>query len=126
MDIKFENYLNEHKILKIGKIDLTDIIVDNPIEFVKFVSKTDYYISHVLWWEKIELTNAKNSMGGGGIRDKSDNTFFWSEIYYLGRDFCPEDESNVIISYIDIVRVLYPAHNLHPSFDLKNKFMLKV
>lgn len=119
MDIKIENYLSKHEILKIGKMDFTDIIVDDPIEFVEIVSKTEYYISHVSWWEKIEIKNAGNSMGGGGIKDKTDSNLFWSEVYYLDKKFHQIDEDNAIISYINNVRRLYLKHNLYPSFDLK-------
>ena len=119
MDIKIENYLSKHEILKIGKMDFTDIIVDDPIEFVEIVSKTEYYISHVSWWEKIEIKNAGNSMGGGGVRDKNDSNLFWSEVYYLSKKFNQTDEDNAIISYINNVRGQYPKHNLYPSFDLK-------
>lgn len=92
------------------------------IEFVVYVSKTEYYISYVAWWKKAEIKNAEESIGGGGIRDKLDKDLFWSEVYYLGKKFNQDDKTGDIISYIENTRGLYPRHKLYPSFDLEIGF----
>lgn len=116
-----KQYLSEHLIVSIGN-DIpghiyTDVIVDNPIEFVELIATSPYFISSILWWEIVD-NNACPNLGGGGIADpRSSEKCYFAEID-LCRDFFRSTTVEEYKDYIQHILMQYPALHLYPSFDI--------
>ena len=116
-----KQYLSEHLIVCVGN-DIpghiyTDLIVDNPIEFVELIAASPYYISSILWWEIVD-NNARPNLGGGGIADPRSS----EKCYFAETDLCQDFfRSSTVEKYIDYIHhthMQYPALLLYPSFDI--------
>ena len=110
-------YLSLHKIISIGN-DHSDIIVDNPFDFVSDIVSMHYCIIEVLWWERIEVCNARHSIGYGGPRDPRDSYYFFAETD-ISENFDCDCSPTLIKSYLNTVYGEYSTHELYPSFTLK-------
>lgn len=111
-------YLAAHTLMKIGGDPYCEIIVSDPIDFVRFLPTVGFRIARILWCEKLDVHDAKNSLGGGGPRDTADRSKFWSEVYYLDREFDENCTPDDVIAYIDKTRSAHAEHDLHPGFDI--------
>lgn len=120
MEKKLVSFMNNHAIVVIGSYELGDIIYDDPLCFVDFISQTDYFIDEIIWWERIEIERAEKSIGYGGPLDPSDEKFFFSETD-LGMVFKNEYAKSFYKQYLSDIKLLYPKHDLRPSFSIKKK-----
>lgn len=111
-------YLAAHTLMKIGGKTNREIIVDDPTDFVRFLPTVGMRVTYILWWERLDIDKAKTSLGGGGPRDAQDGSKFWSEVYYLDREFV-ENTPDDVIRYIDETRLAHKSRDLHPAFDIQ-------
>ncbi len=113
-----DKYFMAHKIIGIG-CGNTDIIVDNPFDFVDDIASMQYYITEILWWERIEVCNSSKSIGHGGPRDPRDKSFYFSETDLCKKFSC--ESSSQIKDYLNSVYLEYSQVCLYPSFSIKKK-----
>ena len=116
MKTKIDQYLKDNAILKIGA-GYADIIVIDPVDLINQAQEWNCYISEILWWERIEISNAEKSLGYGGPIDPRNNSYYFSETDYA-RKF---ERGTLIYVYIDYIRCMmkkYIKYDLYPSFTL--------
>lgn len=118
MELELKNYLEQHAILCIGK-DYSDVIVDNPYEFIARIKKLGGCITEILWWDRIEIAKAKNSLGAGGPSDPRNGKYFFSETNFT-KSFGDETSIYEYELYLNEMFQNYPEHDLYPSFTWIN------
>ncbi len=107
------DYVRKHKVLQIGVTLPSDIcsevIVDNPKEFVQIVVQNGGYISAISWWERVAI-GTKPQIGYGGPRDPiAPDKFYFAETD-LGKQF------SVLSSVYDYLN--YLAQTLQSNQDV--------
>ena len=122
--MKFQDYLMRHKIVKIGKHILgyvcSEVIVDNPEEFIMIVQQNGYFISEIRWWEYTSITEVP-SIGYGGPRDpRCPDKYYFAETDVC-ISFCKPVRYQDYVSYLVQVKNAYPNLILHPAFDVKEE-----
>lgn len=116
-----ERYIAEHLVIRIG-YDLpghlcTDIIVDNPEEFIERIDTSQYFISGILWWEKT-LKSERPKLGAGGPADPRPPYDYYFAETFLAERFQKEATKQDYCDYIQRIHSLYPSIHLCPSFDV--------
>ena len=119
MDVK--QYIAEHLVIRIG-YDLpghlcTDIIVDDPEEFIGIIDASEYFISGILWWEHTPICNRPKIGAGGLVDPRNPREYFFAETF-LCESFQKDTPKQDYIDYIQKIRKLYPSVHLCPSFDV--------
>ena len=77
------DYIRKHMVLQIGT-DLpshicSEVIVDNPKEFVQIIVRNGGYISAISWWEHVAV-DTEPKIGYGGPRDPiAPDKFYYAE-----------------------------------------------
>ena len=120
--MKIQDYLIEHKIIKIG-MDLpgyicTEIIVENPEELIKVVEKSNCYISAMRWWEYTEISSTP-TIGYGGARDPRDPEGHFFAETDLCMEFSASAHCTEYRSYLSQIKTMHPNLILFPAFDIK-------
>ncbi len=110
-------YLQVHQIIGIGVVKYSDIIVDDTLDFIEKIKDFGYCVDSILWWERIEVKRAKDSLGHGGPIDPQDSKFFFAEtdIY---EQFKPTSSQEELINYLLCTKESHPYHDLYPSFTI--------
>ena len=122
--MKIDEYLITHKIISIGKsisgYVCCEVIVDDPIELIDIVSKSNCFISEIRWWDCTEIEKG-SLIGYGGPRDpRNPSRFFFAEtdICKIFSVFSKEHEYK---DHIKDIKSKYPHLDLFPAFDIKIK-----
>ena len=114
-------FINDHLVINIGHAmsgyAFTDVIVNNPVELIEFVDCSTYFISGVLWWEKV-LNDRSPQLGAGGIADPRDPGNIWYAETFLSCEFDRDTNKQDYLQYLDSVVRKYPEITLLPSFDI--------
>ena len=120
--VMFEEYLNIHMIVKIGitpsEYVCTELIVDDPFEFIAMIFKTKNYISSIQWWDRVLIHNG-SKLGYGGVRDpRAADKYFFAET-----DICCDFSENTLeteyYEYLNKTKRLFDNYELYPAFDVK-------
>ncbi len=111
-------YIDNHRIIQISKTEYAEILVDDPIGFVKEILSRRARISEITWWEHIRIDEQNNSLGGGGPIDTRNKGYMWSEIYYISKKFEKSASEETVIEYINSVKEQYNGHDIYPAFDI--------
>jgi len=116
-------YLNKHLIIcggiRIQKFIYSDLIVDNPEEFIFLLSKTNYYISHICWWDYVRVGTI-SAIGYGGTRDPRDSNYYFAETD-LCRNFGSVTTIEEYYNYLFKIKEIYSNYSIFPAFDIKKK-----
>lgn len=118
-----ETYLSNHKIIQIG-IPLVDhiccdIIVDNTDELISFVADTEYYISHIRWWDHTKIGFA-SPIGYGGAEDPNNPGYYFAETD-ISKAFDSCTTAKEYRSYIAEIKTKFPHCCVFPAFDIKRR-----
>lgn len=104
--------------LMLGK-GVDEIIVDKPMEFIDTVLQNGYYISCVMWWDRVKLDEG-SAIGMGGPRDPRDpNMYYFSEVIYLDKYFDKSTTKEDYCDYLQNIFSAYPSYDLYPGFDIE-------
>ncbi len=127
------DFLKEHLIVQIGVHDadycaalqaveeISEIIVDAPMELVDIVLENGCYIPYILWWERADAETG-SELGMGGPKDPRDpNGYFFSEITHMDKHFQVATTKKEYRAYLETVFSQYPDKELYPGFDIKKK-----
>lgn len=122
--MNLNRYVSENLIIKIGKccenILFSEIIVDDPENFIAFVYENDCYISEIRWWEHVHVGAAPN-IGYGGPRDpRCPNEFYFAETD-IGKKFDEFVSRQAICYYIMKTKEEYRAFELYPALDVRSR-----
>lgn len=120
--MNIDDYLKQHMIVKIGMTlpgyICCETIVDNPKELVPIVRKNGYFISEILWWDRVDIVSG-SKIGHGGPRDpRSPNSHYFAETD-IQKVFDTILEDEEYYEYFDQIKQTYPDCNLFPGFDIK-------
>lgn len=118
-----KEFLSSHAIIQTGvnleKYLCCETIVDDPIGLVRILAQSEYYISSILWWDRVRM-NEGSIIGYGGVVDRRFPEYFFAET-----DICEEFAVNTTaqdyLAYLQRVKEQYSQHDLHPSFDILAK-----
>lgn len=98
-----------------------EIIVDKPMEFIDAVLQNGYYISYVLWWDRVKMDEG-SAIGMGGPRDPRDpDMYYFAEVVYLDKYFDKSTTKEDYCDYIKNIFSAYPSYDLYPGFDIDKK-----
>ena len=117
-------YLAEHLIARIGA-DLpeqicSEVIVDNPKEFIHFLFQHDCYVSAIMWWERVSIESTPQ-IGYGGVPDpRNPSRFYFSETD-IWRQFNKSTGVEEYYSYLCEVYCEYSHLELFPAFEVCKK-----
>lgn len=116
-----EQYIAEHLVIKIGRDSpgylCTEIIVDNPEEFIERIATSQYFVSGILWWERALLDEHPKLGGGGPLDPRSPNDYWFAETF-LEEQFQKDSTKQDYCDYIQRIHALYPSIDLYPGFDV--------
>lgn len=115
--MKILEYLSLHQIIGIG-VGYSDIIVDNPFDFVKDMVSMDYFVTEILWWERTAVCDSKHSIGHGGPKDPRDDNYYFSETD-LSKSFTRDSSYDQIQNYLESIYHEYSQYCLYPSFSIE-------
>lgn len=98
-----------------------EIIVDKPMEFIDAVLQNGYYISCVMWWDRVKMDKS-SAIGMGGPRDPRDpDMYYFSEVVYLDKYFDKSTTKEDYCDYIKSIFSAYSSYDLYPGFDIEKK-----
>ena len=115
------DYVRKHMVLQIGIVlpsqICSEVIVDNPEEFVRIVVQNGGYISEISWWEHVAV-DTKPKIGYGGPRDPmAPDKFYYAETDI--RDRFPVWTSEYdYINYLAQTLQANPDVALFPAFEV--------
>lgn len=122
--IAIGDYLREHMVLQVG-VNLSshicsEIIVDDPKEFIQIVVQTEGYISAISWWERVAV-DTKPKIGYGGQRDPTaPDKFYYAETDIV--DCFPVSTSEYdYLNYLAQTLQSNPDVDLFPAFEVCKK-----
>lgn len=121
--MNFSIFLSNHVIVQAG-VQLpdyicTELIVDNPNELISLVQKSEYYISHICWWDYVKI-GYSSSLGYGGRRNPREPDYYFAETD-ICRDFEMTATANEYYDYLVKVKNKFSCFNIFPAFDIKKK-----
>ncbi len=114
-------YLTNHLIVQCGipssEFICSEAIVENPDELISAVRQTNYYISHVRWWDYVKIGDV-SPIGYGGTRDPRNPNYYFAETD-ICRDFDTATTDKEYRDYLLQVKEKYSGYNILPAFDVK-------
>ncbi len=119
MNIK--EYLLNHEIIRIGvpHVDaITDIIVDEPFDFIEKIRDMGYFIMRIWWWERIKIGSCELSLGHGGPLDPRDGRYYFGETDFAVY-FSRYSSADELTGYVKNFQKEYSQYNLYPGFTIK-------
>ena len=120
----FEEYLNKHVIVKIGvtpsEFMCTELIVDDPVEFIATVFKTENFISSIQWWDRVLICDG-SELGYGGARDpRAPKEYYFAETD-IGCEFGENTSEAEYYEYLNKIKQLFDNYDLYPAFDIMKR-----
>jgi len=124
MDIS--QYIKKHMITYIGTgimepvVDeylATEIILDDSQEFIGEITKSNYYISLIRWWDRIPV-NTSSSIGYGGPLDPRDPDNFYFAETYIEKSFGKSTTNTEYVQYLEMIKEQHSGHDIYPAFDI--------
>lgn len=98
----------------------TEVILDDPQEFVNEIIKSNYYISLVRWWHRIPR-NTSSPIGYGGPLDPRDRDNFYFAETYIEESFEKSTSAAQYTHYLNKIREQYKDYDIYPAFDICSK-----
>ena len=115
------HYIIEHAIKYFeGTTDKSvayEVIVDNPIELIRYAIAEGYYISAVLWWDRVRVSE-NSKIGSGGYLDPRDPENYYFAETFIFDTFNENTTFEDYVNYISKVYNEYSSYDIYPSFDI--------
>lgn len=108
MDKRIAEYIEKNKVC-------SDLIFRNWLEFLELVFNCGGFVDEILWFEYVVISKQKESLGGGGYRDKENLEYMWAETTIYDQGLKNKSFSEVK-SHIEKTIDEHKPHNLVPCF----------
>lgn len=104
---------------------MTDFIAQNSVcsellfpnwrEFLTLLFHCDGHVSSIVWFEYVEISKQKDSLGGGGYKDVKNPDYMWAETA-LFDDNLEGASFSELVEHIQSTINKYHPHRLVPCF----------
>ena len=122
--MNIREYLKVHTIIEIGNLIsdeylCSETIVDCPEEFVKIVSKSEYIITEITWWDRVSILNSSDIGYGGPLDPRAPKEYYFAETD-LRKRFIKATKEEYLF-YIKEVKDKYSKYDIYPAFEVALK-----
>ena len=114
---KVKTYISNHQLCP-------EYLFDDWVEFLELLYEEGGCVESILWFEHVRIIDQKDSLGGGGYRDKTNPEYMYAETH-LFKDGLETNTLAEIKEYIIREKKAgfrygskYKSHNLVPSFQI--------
>ena len=103
-----EKYIEQNKVC-------SDLIFRNWNEFLDLLFTCGGSVNEILWFEYVLQEKQKDSLGGGGYRDKANPEYMWAETMIYDKNLGTKSLSEIKDHINSTIKLYYP-HILVPCF----------
>ena len=105
---KVKAYISNHQLCP-------EYLFDDWVEFLELLYEEGGYVESILWFEHVRIIDQKDSLGGGGYRDKTNPEYMYAETF-LYEDNMESKSLSEVKKQIESTLTSYPNNKLIPAF----------
>ncbi len=105
---KVKAYIRNHQLCP-------EYLFDDWAKFLELLYAEDGCVESILWFEYVRIVDRKDSLGGGGYRDKTNPEYMYAETC-LYEDNMEGKSLSELKKQIESTLISYPSNKLIPAF----------
>lgn len=108
MDQQIANYIESNSVC-------SELLFPNWQEFLTLLFSCDGHISSIIWFEYVEISKQKDSLGSGGYKDLKNPDYMWAETAIFD-DNLEKKSLSELVEHIQFTINKHHPHHLVPCF----------
>ena len=108
MDQRISNYIKQHSVC-------SELLFPNWHEFLTLLFSCKGHICSIAWFEYVEISKQKESLGSGGYKDLKNPDYMWAETAIFD-DNLEECSLLALVEHIQTTIDKHQPHHLVPCF----------
>ena len=105
---KVKTYISNHQLCP-------ECLFDDWVEFLELLYEEGGCVESILWFEHVRIIDQKDSLGGGGYRDKTNPEYMYAETF-LSEDNMASKPLSEVKKQIESTLLSHPNNKLIPAF----------